>query len=66
MVKSSEATALAKQKTAKNHLLALLALTPFNFAFDRFSQHMGAILKSLQHFIHASECSDFHPQIDGF
>jgi hypothetical protein len=33
---------------------ARLALTPHYLAFDRFSQHMRASLKSLQHVIEAS------------
>jgi hypothetical protein len=49
-----------------NHLLALLALTPHYLAFDRFSQHMRASLKSLQHVIDASQCSALQPQKDAF
>jgi hypothetical protein len=42
--------------------IALLAVTPLNLAFDRFSQHMRAFLKSLQHVIDASDCPDLQPQ----
>jgi hypothetical protein len=38
--------------------LALLAFTPLNLAFDRFTQHMRASLKFLQHVIDASDCPD--------
>jgi hypothetical protein len=49
-----------------NSFTALLAFTPLNLAFNRFSQHMRALLKSLQHIIGASECSDFYSQQDAF
>jgi hypothetical protein len=46
--------------------IAPLVFTPLNLAINRFSQHMRAILKSLQHVIDASDCPGFHPQKDGF
>jgi hypothetical protein len=46
--------------------IVLLAFTPLNLPFDRFSQHMRAILKSLQHVIDAGECSALHPHKEAF
>jgi hypothetical protein len=43
-----------------------LAFTPLDLAFDRFSQLMRAILKSLQHVVDASDCPDLQPQKDAF
>jgi hypothetical protein len=54
------------QSKVKQCLSALLVFTPFNLAFDRFSQHMRAILKPFQHVINASDCPDFQPQKDAF
>jgi hypothetical protein len=45
---------------------AVLVFTPLNLAFDRFSQHMRAILKSLSHVIDASECPNLQPQKEAF
>jgi hypothetical protein len=41
--------------------LTLVALT-LNLAFDRFSQHMRAMLESLQRVVDASDCSYLHAQ----
>jgi hypothetical protein len=46
-----------------NHLLAL---TPLNLTFDRLTQHMRAILESLEHVIDASERSAFHLHKEAF
>jgi hypothetical protein len=58
--------AMTLGNNAPNQLLALLAFTPLNLAFDRFSQHMRAFLKSLQHVIDASDCPDLQPQQGAF
>jgi hypothetical protein len=52
--------------SAAKSFFAPLVFTPLNLAFDRFSQHMRASLKSLQHVIDATECSTLQPQKDAF
>jgi hypothetical protein len=56
----------ARSGVKARRLLTLLAFTPLNLVFDCFSQHMRATLKSLQHVIDASECSDLKPHQEAF
>jgi hypothetical protein len=61
-----EAFKACQSVTVAKSFIALLAFTPLNLAFDRFSQHMRAFLKSLQHVIDASDCPNLQPQQRAF